>query len=264
MQKKTVLITGCSQGGIGASLVKAFQAKGYHVFATLRNKAKADPFFLRSDDISVVDLEVTSADSIKSCTDYVADRTGGTLDVLVNNAGMGLCRPLLDTDIDEAKKVYDLNVWGVIAMTQAFAPMLVKAKGVVLNLSSVAACFTFAWSGKGIYNSSKAATALISETLRLELAPLGVRVITAMVGGVNTKFFADRSDLTLPQESYYRPILDKIDHENKGLQYTPSMKQDVDVFARNIVNDVVGGKSGLVWRGKSSSMAWLASVLMPE
>lgn len=85
-----------------------------------------------------------------------------------------------------------------------------------------------------------------------------------MVGGVNTKFFADRSDLTLPQESYYRPILDKIDHENKGLQYTPSMKQDVDVFARNIVNDVVGGKSGLVWRGKSSSMAWLASVLMPE
>lgn len=148
MQKKTVLITGCSQGGIGASLVKAFQAKGYHVFATLRNKAKADPFFLRSDDISVVDLEVTSADSIKSCADYVADRTGGTLDVLVNNAGMGLCRPLLDTDIDEAKKVYDLNVWGVIAMTQAFAPMLVKAKGVVLNLSSVAACFTFAWSGR--------------------------------------------------------------------------------------------------------------------
>jgi NAD(P)-dependent dehydrogenase (short-subunit alcohol dehydrogenase family) len=147
MREKTVLITGCSQGGIGASLVKAFHSRGYHVFATLRDKSKADPFFLQSDDISVVDLEITSAESIKACVDYVADRTGGKLDVLVNNAGMGLCGPLLDTDIDEAKKVYDLNVWGVLAVTQAFAPMLVKAKGAVCNISSVAACFTFAWSG---------------------------------------------------------------------------------------------------------------------
>lgn len=84
-----------------------------------------------------------------------------------------------------------------------------------------------------------------------------------MVGGVNTQFFADRTDLTLPSESYYQPIRDKIDHDNKGLQYTTSMKQDVDVFARNIVNDVVSGKSGLVWRGKSSSMAWLVSAVLP-
>jgi short-subunit dehydrogenase len=116
---------------------------------------------------------------------------------------------------------------------------------------------------EGIYNSSKAATALLSETLRLELAPLGVRVITAMVGAVNTQFFAERTDLTLPPESYYQPIRDKIDHDNKGLQYTTSMKQDVDVFAKNLVNDVVGGKSGLVWRGKSSSMAWLVSAVVP-
>lgn len=155
MQKKTVLITGCSQGGIGASLVRAFHARGYHVFATLRNKSKADPFFLQSDDISVVDLEITSSESIKACADYVAQRTGGRLDVLVNNAGNGLCGPLLDTDIDEAKKVYDLNVWGVLAMTQAFASMLVKAKGVVLNISSVAACFTFAWSGMSLPSPSR-------------------------------------------------------------------------------------------------------------
>ena len=70
--------------------------------------------------------------------------------------------------------------------------------------------------------------------------------------------------IMLQDEPIGELVLKKIDHENKGLQYTTSMKQDVDVFARNIVNDVVGGKSGLVWRGKSSSMAWLASVLMPE
>ncbi|EEA25547.1 hypothetical protein TMatcc_006222 [Talaromyces marneffei ATCC 18224] len=261
MREKTVLITGCSQGGIGASLVRAFHSRGYHVFATLRNKSKAEPLFLQSENISVVDLEITSRESIRACAEYVAQRTGGSLDVLINNAGMGLCSPLLDTDIDEAKKVYDLNVWGVLAMTQAFAPVLVQAKGTVCNISSIAACFTFAWSG--IYNSSKAATALLSETLRLELSPLGVRVITAMVGAVNTQFFADRRDLTLPAESFYQPIHDKIARENKGLQYTTSMKQDVDVFAKNLVNDVVGGKSGLVWRGKSSSMSWLACAVVP-
>lgn len=84
-----------------------------------------------------------------------------------------------------------------------------------------------------------------------------------MVGAVNTQFYADRTDLTLPAESYYQPIRDKIDRDNKGLQYTTSMKQDVNVFARNLVNDVVGGKSGLVWRGKSSSMAWLVSAMVP-
>lgn len=84
-----------------------------------------------------------------------------------------------------------------------------------------------------------------------------------MVGAVNTQFFSDRTDLILPAESYYQPIRDKIDHDNKGLQYTTSMKQDVDVFARNLVDDVVGGKSGLVWRGKSSMMAWLASAVLP-
>ena len=84
-----------------------------------------------------------------------------------------------------------------------------------------------------------------------------------MVGAVNTQFFANRTDLTLPPDSYYQPIRDKIDHNNKGLQYTTSMKQDVNVFARNIVNDVISGKSGQIWRGKSSSMTWLASAVMP-
>ncbi|EED21431.1 short-chain dehydrogenase/reductase, putative [Talaromyces stipitatus ATCC 10500] len=263
MSKKTVLITGCSQGGIGAALAKTFHSKGYHVFATVRNKSKADPF-LQSDDnntksISILDLEITSPDSIKACAELVRERTGGSLDILVNNAGMGLCLPLLDTSIDEAKKVYDLNVWGILAVAQAFTPMLVKAKGVVCNISSVAACFPSAWGG--IYNSSKAATTLLSETLRLELSPLGVRVITAMTGAVNTQFFADRTDLILPETSYYQPIRDVIDRENKGLIYTN--KQDVDVYAKNLVNDIVSGKSGLVWRGQSSSMAWLLSAILP-
>lgn len=80
------------------------------------------------------------------CAETVKAKNGGTLDVLVNNAGTILMMPLLDTPIEESKKLYDVNVWGVLAVTQAFAPLLVRSKGVVLNICSIAV--QFAWPGK--------------------------------------------------------------------------------------------------------------------
>lgn len=147
MPEKTVLITGCSEGGFGAAIAKAFRAKGYHVFATLRNIAKAGPL-AQLDGIEILELEVTSSESIQQCAKIVEKRTGGSLDVLVNNAGGGFGMPLLDTSLDKAKQCYDLNVWGPLAVTQAFAPMVVKSRGVVVNISSVAAKCNFAWSGQ--------------------------------------------------------------------------------------------------------------------
>lgn len=150
MPEKSVLITGCSQGGIGSSLAKAFRAKGFYVFATVRSVAKAGPL-VNQKGIEILELELTSLESIQQCARAVEKRTGGSLDVLVNNAGASHVLPLLDTTIDEAKKLYDTNVWSVLAMTQAFAPMLVKAKGVLCNVSSVAACVPFALSGNQIF-----------------------------------------------------------------------------------------------------------------
>lgn len=150
MPEKTVLITGCSQGGLGASLAMAFRAKGFYVFATVRSVSKAG-HLADKEGIEVLELEVTSLESIQRCAKAVEKRTGGSLDVLVNNAGASHVLPLLDTPIDEAKRLYDTNVWSVFAMTQAFAPMLVKAKGALCNISSVSALMPFAMGGNKMF-----------------------------------------------------------------------------------------------------------------
>jgi NAD(P)-dependent dehydrogenase (short-subunit alcohol dehydrogenase family) len=147
MPQKTVLITGCSAGGLGSHLAEAFHARGFHVFATLRNTAKAGAL-AKTDGIDILELEVTSAKSIQSCVKAVEKVTGGSLDVLVNNAGADHTLPLLDTPIDEAKALYDLNVWAPLALMQAFAPMIIKPQGAICNISSVSAICNFAWAGR--------------------------------------------------------------------------------------------------------------------
>lgn len=134
--RKTALITGCSDGGIGAAMAKILREKDYYVFATLRNPSKAET--LRDlSDIEIVELDVTSDVSVARCAEHVRERTGGTLDMLVNNAGRDFLMPLLDVDVSEAKKHFDVNFWSVLSVTQAFAPMVIEAQGVIVNYSSV-------------------------------------------------------------------------------------------------------------------------------
>ncbi|KAL3472482.1 1-acyl dihydroxyacetone phosphate reductase [Aspergillus californicus] len=260
MSKKTVLITGCSNGGLGATMAKVYHAKGFHVFAGLRNKAKVGSL-AEIDGIDIVEIEVTSVESIRHCADLIAKETGGTLDILVNNAGVGAVVPLLDASLDDAKKVYDANVWSIVAMAQAFAPMLIKAKGTMCNISSVSGEMVFAWSG--IYSSSRSAATRISETLRLEMAPLGVRVVTVILGGVETNGNnpANIPDLELPPTSYYRKITSVIDRHKKT-QVHPN-KQNIDIAAKNVVEDVLNGNSIFIRRGQASTISWLCNTFLP-
>ncbi|KAK3327467.1 putative short-chain dehydrogenase/reductase [Cercophora scortea] len=260
MAKKTVLITGCSEGGIGWAIAKAYQARGYHVFATLRYPAKAGSVLAGLSDVDILPLEVTSDESIRQCAAEVETRTAGSLDVLVNNAGADFVMPLLDTSIAEAKRLYDLNVWAVLALTQAFAPMLIKARGAVLNIASINGVLDMAWSG--IYNSSKAAEVSISESLRLELAPLGVRVLTAMVGAVHTPIHDKAGALNLPETSYYQAAQKVIADQRAGVLKTNS--QAVDVTARSLVRDVESGRVGKVWRGGLASTVRYSVRLLPR
>jgi NAD(P)-dependent dehydrogenase (short-subunit alcohol dehydrogenase family) len=143
----TVLITGCSDGGLGAALAEAFARRGFHVLATLRDPSKAAGLASCPGHIEVLPLDVTDTASIESCAAAVATKTGGRLDVLVNNAGSLFMMPLLDTDLAESKRLFDVNVWGMLAVTQAFAPMLVRSRGVVLNIASIAGAVRMAWQG---------------------------------------------------------------------------------------------------------------------
>lgn len=146
---RTVLITGCSEGGLGAALAKAFQEEGYHVFATLRNLDKAGSLVgEHGTNIDVLPLDTTSKESIDACLEIVRAKTGGKLDMLINNAGIGTTMPLLHMPIDEAKAIYEVNVWGTLSLVQAFSPLLLESKGVIMNICSIVGEANVAWQGK--------------------------------------------------------------------------------------------------------------------
>ncbi|KAK3172482.1 hypothetical protein OEA41_005804 [Lepraria neglecta] len=254
--KKTVLITGCSTGGIGWAMAKNFHQRGFYVFATARNPSKAADLAELSD-IEILELDVTVPKTIVQCKEIVAKRTGGSLDVLVNNAGVEFNSPLLDTDVAEAKRLYDVNVWGPLAMVQAFAPLLIEAKGVVSNQSSIDGALNMVWAG--IFASSKSAVARMSETLRVELEPLGVRVVTSICGSVDTPMFGKPgSPMDLPETSYYHGVQDaawkeRMDHQRQAM--------NVDVLAGKLVKDILGGARGVIWHGAFAPLVRWASWL---
>ena len=135
--KKTVLITGCSDDGIGSALSLAFHAQGYHVFATARNPSKMS-VLSKLPNTTLLTLDVEDSAQITSAVEAVKNETSGTLDILINNAGVNHFSPVLDIDLSEAKHVFDINFWGALTVTQAFAPLVIKAKGSVVNITSIA------------------------------------------------------------------------------------------------------------------------------
>lgn len=144
--KKTVLITGCSAGGLGYALAEEFHKRGFHIIATARDTSKIGPL-KNEPDVEVLPLDVTSPESVSSCLKAVQGKTD-KLDILVNNAGGALFSPLVHVDIDKAKALYDVNLWGALRVTQAFASLLYNARGVLLNISSMAGAVPLAWQGK--------------------------------------------------------------------------------------------------------------------
>ena len=148
MALKTVLITGCSSGGVGAALALAFQQREFHVFATARTPSKIDAALTKLPNVEVLALDVTDAAQISHVVEDVTAKTNAQLDVLINNAGANYTMPVLDASLEDGKKLFDANFWGMIAMCQAFAPLLVRAKGTVVNMSSIAGELNTPWMGR--------------------------------------------------------------------------------------------------------------------
>ncbi|EAW19007.1 SDR family oxidoreductase [Aspergillus fischeri NRRL 181] len=259
---KTILITGCSANSIGAALALSLAKRGHHIFATARSPAKIPSPLTTLSNVTLLQLDVTSPASVAAAVRAVQDHGHG-LDVLVNNAGAGYTIPLLDADLEHAKQVYETNVWGVARMIQGFADLLVANRGRVVNLSSVGAVVNTPWIG--VYSSSKAAVMQISETLRLELAPLGVGVVCLMVGTVSTSFHDNEPRVVLPAGSRYAAIRDVISQWATG-QAGPK-GCSVAEFAESIVDDVLGakgsGSGGLVWKGPNSAAVRILSRWCP-
>lgn len=136
MPPKSVLITGCSDNGIGSALAIIFQQQGYHVFATARNPAKMSKL-KDLQNVTLLTLDVVEPTHISAAVEAVRKETGGTLTYLINNAGRNHFMPVLDEDLHAARRIYDVNVWGPLAVTQAFAPLVIKARGKIVFITSI-------------------------------------------------------------------------------------------------------------------------------
>lgn len=274
LTRKSVLITGCTAGGIGGALAEAFLAKGYHVFATLRFPSKISQTLSGAKNVTVLALDVLSQASITAAVESVKGETGGKLDVLVNNSGAGLCVPALDSSIEEGKKLFDLNFWAPFAMLQAFAPFLIKAKGCLVNNSSCNAFLPMPLMSKypispqttanmpGFYNASKAALSAASETWRHELQPLGVRTITLATSAVKTNSHVDFPVSEIPETSNYYEIRDFIHGITDGRMQAKAI--GANQYANKVVQEVDKGAIGTVWAGTDAFLCRLACQITPQ
>jgi 1-acylglycerone phosphate reductase len=147
MAKQSVLITGCSDDGIGYGIALACQERGLHVFATARNTAKMTKLKDLAN-VTFLTLDVTNKDHINAAVEEVQKQTGGTLNYLVNNAGHNHWMPILDEDLQETRDLFETNLWGPLSVTQAFAPLVIKAKGTITFITSISGYINVPWMGE--------------------------------------------------------------------------------------------------------------------
>ena len=261
-KQKTVLITGCSDGGLGAALARAYQKAGYRVLATARNPSKMAS--LKAVNIDTLTLDVTSDDSISACVSEVTRLTGGLLDVLINNAGAQYNMPISDLPIAEAKKIFDLNVWGCISAIQAFIPLLIKAGDGALIVNHTSAGSLAGLPFQSAYNASKAAFAMFSEILRLELEAFNIKVVDLKTGGVKSNIIPNLTSTELPKDSIYDVAREEAGRMLSGehLKSLQGVYMEADVWAEGVVRDLTKPKPPYqVWRGGQAWMARIGTLL---
>ncbi|KAL0632891.1 NADPH-dependent 1-acyl dihydroxyacetone phosphate reductase [Maublancomyces gigas] len=262
--RKSVLITGAGIGGIGGELAKEFHAKGFRVFATARRLETVQEL-QDTLGIEIIQLDVTKAEDVRKARDEISLRTGGKLDVLVNNA-FGLLGPDRDYSIEleidtVVKEIFEINLFAVMRMVQEFAHLLIAAEGTIVNIGSVAGIMPFAFASA--YNASKAALHSYADTLRVELKPFNVKVMTIITGGVKSGISRHSvANRDLRPDSLYLPILEFYQARASTSQVNA---QPTDEYARSVVKQVMmpdWRKPVWYWQGNFSGWVWLINTFL--
>lgn len=260
--KPTVLITGCSDGSLGSSLAIAL-APTRRVFATARSPSKLSA--MEAADIETLSLDVLSSDSIAACVASVRSLTGGSLDMLINNAGNTYFTTLADTDIAKAKELFDLNVWAHLEMFQAFLPLLLASKRdggpVLVNHTSTSSIMAPPFTA--LYGSSKATLGMMTDALRFELQPFGINVVDLKTSSTVSNLNGNQvvGAPKVPKGSLYWPAREWLD-----LLYTgePFMNgaQSTENFGRVVAKELTKRKPrDWIWAGGFPWTFWFITVL---
>lgn len=182
--KPVWFITGCSTG-FGRQLALHTLSLGYPTVVTARNPQQVQDIVAGHEDIALVlALDVTDQAQVEAAVNAAEERFGH-IDVLVNNAGVGYFGSFEESDLADVRNMFEINVWGLSAMTRAALPgMRARRSGSVVNISSVGGIAAFP--SLSFYNASKFAVEALSEALSLEVAPLGIKVLLVEPGPFRT------------------------------------------------------------------------------
>jgi len=197
MKQEVVLITGGSSG-IGKAIGIYLSTRGYTVYGTARNPAKYPGF----DAFELLELDVQDTTSIQKAIATLL-RKEERIDILINNAGVGITGPIEETPHDEVLNAFATNFHGPLHMIKAVLPQMRKqGRGHILNITSIAGYMGLPY--RGIYSASKGALNLVSEALRMEIKEFGIKLSTVAPGDVATNIAAGRYHAPIQNDSPYK------------------------------------------------------------
>ncbi|WP_395044175.1 SDR family oxidoreductase [Flavobacterium sp.] len=212
--KKVVLITGGSSG-IGKSIGEFLYEKGFTVYGTSRNPEK-----IKNSVFPLITLDVRDKLSIQNAVAEVIAKSG-RVDVLINNAGVGITGPIEEIPTEEIKNNFETNLFGPIEVMKAILPqMRLQKSGLIINITSIAGYMGLPY--RGIYSASKGALELITEALRMEVKSFGIHITNVAPGDFATNIAAGRfhspiikgSDYEIPYGNVLRTLNEHVDSGN--------------------------------------------------
>ena len=208
---KTIIITGTSSG-IGFTLAEYFGKKGHYVYGLSRK-------FVESPHFTSIPTDITQKEQINSAIEQIILKEN-RIDVLINNAGMGMVGAIEDTSKENITKLFDLNLIGSVQMITAVIPKMREQKsGQIINISSIGSEMGLPF--RGFYSASKAALDKITEAIRYEIYPWNIQVCSLHLGDIKTNIAENRIKTSVSEP--YKNIFNKVynimnNHVDKGIE----------------------------------------------
>ena len=223
---KTIIITGTSSG-IGFTLAEYFGKKGHHVYGLSRK-------FVESPHFTSIPTDITKKEQINSAIKQIILKEN-RIDVLINNAGMGMVGAIEDTSKENITKLFDLNLIGSVQMITAVMPKMREQKsGQIINISSIGSEMGLPF--RGFYSASKAALDKITEAIRYEIYPWNIQVCSLHLGDIKTNIAENRIKTSVSEP--YKNIFNKVysimnTHVDKGTE-TSEVALYINKLLKNI------------------------------
>lgn len=208
---KVVLVTGASSG-IGEKIAEFLSEKGFIVYGASRN-----PNLSVEKSFEMIPLDVADGNLVTKAVNYVIEMEG-RLDILINNAGKGITGPIEETPLEEIRKAFDTNFFGLLNVTSAVLPQMRKQKsGMIINVSSIAGYIGLPY--RGIYSATKGSVSLITEALSAEVKQFGIKVVDVAPGDFITNIAAGR---------FHAPVLENSPYQNDYGKVLTQINDEVD------------------------------------